>query len=99
FIYFISSRSRNTRSKRDWSSDVCSSDLIDTIHHIQAGACIPSDHDGGCVIHTSDRTLCSNRRRLLIIHLDEFHTASNRIGFSYTLNRFFIRKSHSWHLL
>src|SRR5699024_1614735 len=26
-IYFISSRSRHTRSKRDWSSDVCSSDL------------------------------------------------------------------------
>src|SRR5699024_10350719 len=24
---FVSSRSRNTRSKRDWSSDVCSSDL------------------------------------------------------------------------
>src|SRR5699024_11668295 len=24
---FISSRSRHTRSKRDWSSDVCSSDL------------------------------------------------------------------------
>src|SRR5699024_11804387 len=25
--YFISSRRRHTRSKRDWSSDVCSSDL------------------------------------------------------------------------
>src|SRR5699024_8169784 len=27
FIFFYSSRRRNTRSKRDWSSDVCSSDL------------------------------------------------------------------------
>src|SRR5699024_11390828 len=28
-IFFFSSRRRHTRSKRDWSSDVCSSDLFD----------------------------------------------------------------------
>src|SRR5699024_12004438 len=28
FHFFFSSRRRHTRSKRDWSSDVCSSDLI-----------------------------------------------------------------------
>src|SRR5207249_7318519 len=28
--FFFSSRRRHTRSKRDWSSDVCSSDLIVT---------------------------------------------------------------------
>src|SRR5699024_11782291 len=28
-IFFFSSRRRHTRSKRDWSSDVCSSDLAD----------------------------------------------------------------------
>src|SRR5438067_1753237 len=28
-LFFFSSRRRHTRSKRDWSSDVCSSDLID----------------------------------------------------------------------
>src|SRR5699024_11997466 len=27
-VFFFSSRRRHTRSKRDWSSDVCSSDLI-----------------------------------------------------------------------
>src|SRR5699024_11352775 len=27
-IFFFSSRRRHTRSKRDWSSDVCSSDLV-----------------------------------------------------------------------
>src|SRR5699024_12039293 len=27
-VFFFSSRKRHTRSKRDWSSDVCSSDLI-----------------------------------------------------------------------
>src|SRR5437868_12899545 len=28
FFFFFSSRRRHTRSKRDWSSDVCSSDLL-----------------------------------------------------------------------
>src|SRR5699024_11285821 len=30
WIFFFSSRRRHTSSKRDWSSDVCSSDLIDS---------------------------------------------------------------------
>src|SRR5699024_12116646 len=30
FLFFFSSRRRHTRSKRDWSSDVCSSDLLPT---------------------------------------------------------------------
>src|SRR5699024_11937910 len=37
---FCSSRRRHTRSKRDWSSDVCSSDLRDTgesINEMQRG--------------------------------------------------------------
>src|SRR2546422_9405676 len=29
FFFFFSSRRRHTRCSRDWSSDVCSSDLID----------------------------------------------------------------------
>src|SRR5437868_7234563 len=29
-FFFFSSRRRHTRSKRDWSSDVCSSDLLTT---------------------------------------------------------------------
>src|SRR5205809_2529912 len=28
FIFFFSSRRRHTRCSRDWSSDVCSSDLV-----------------------------------------------------------------------
>src|SRR2546421_8770203 len=28
FVFFFSSRRRHTRSDRDWSSDVCSSDLL-----------------------------------------------------------------------
>src|SRR5690606_40014845 len=30
FMFFFSSRRRHTRFSRDWSSDVCSSDLADT---------------------------------------------------------------------
>src|SRR6266513_4342087 len=31
-FFCFSSRRRHTRSKRDWSSDVCSSDLIDGVY-------------------------------------------------------------------
>src|SRR5438067_347220 len=41
FFFFFSSRRRHTRSKRDWSSDVCSSDLetgvADALHNLTAG--------------------------------------------------------------
>src|SRR5699024_11574267 len=35
FLFFFSSRRRHTRSKRDWSSDVCSSDLGSRHHREQ----------------------------------------------------------------
>src|SRR5207247_5866332 len=31
-LFFFSSRRRHTRSTRDWSSDVCSSDLFPVLH-------------------------------------------------------------------
>src|SRR5207247_5623512 len=31
-LFFFSSRRRHTRSTRDWSSDVCSSDLAGVVH-------------------------------------------------------------------
>src|SRR5438067_4268013 len=46
FVFFFSSRRRHTRSKRDWSSDVCSSDLWNgrslrmTRHHQAAVAAL-----------------------------------------------------------
>src|SRR5215813_14949860 len=33
FFFFFSSRRRHTRCGRDWSSDVCSSDLADTLRY------------------------------------------------------------------
>src|SRR5699024_7281644 len=44
FFFFFSSRRRHTRSKRDWSSDVCSSDLIDELgDDLPTAFCISSD--------------------------------------------------------
>src|SRR5690625_6345901 len=40
--FFFSSRRRHTRWPRDWSSDVCSSDLVDVI-----GFCLPADQKIG----------------------------------------------------
>src|SRR5438105_11564868 len=34
FFFFFSSRRRHTRSTRDWSSDVCSSDLMSLEWHM-----------------------------------------------------------------
>src|SRR5690625_7652221 len=37
FIFFFSSRRRHTRWPRDWSSDVCSSDLLSLVDSVPAG--------------------------------------------------------------
>src|SRR5204863_6428908 len=41
FFFFFSSRRRHTRSLRDWSSDVCSSDLLDRFAVEQRGLVTP----------------------------------------------------------
>src|SRR5699024_11959430 len=43
-VFFFSSRRRHTRSKRDWSSDVCSSDLAEVVDAAAARL-----RDGGTV--------------------------------------------------
>src|SRR5690349_21862100 len=40
FFFFFSSRRRHTRSLRDWSSDVCSSDLVDSAFSFAAAIAI-----------------------------------------------------------
>src|SRR5207249_5070906 len=37
YTFFFSSRRRHTRSKRDWSSDVCSSDLVHECQQLAHG--------------------------------------------------------------
>src|SRR5206468_8196369 len=45
-VFFFSSRRRHTRSDRDWSSDVCSSDLL-RLHCYGARNAADSRHRGG----------------------------------------------------
>src|SRR5256884_1972202 len=61
FIFFFSSRRRHTRCSRDWSSDVCSSDLDDRGIFLPAGDAL----HGKCKLRCAgDRAeLCSRRHR------------------------------------
>src|SRR5271167_4183478 len=70
FFFFFSSRRRHTRSKRDWSSDVCSSDLSPGAI-IEPGEAIRGDqgadhHDGqetaGVEAHANRGTCCLHRK-------------------------------------
>src|SRR5690349_23746393 len=57
FFFFFSSRRRHTRSLRDWSSDVCSSDLVEhrdakELDQLSGGG----RHQGACArIRATDR--------------------------------------------
>src|SRR5699024_11714906 len=42
-IFFFSSRRRHTRSKRDWSSDVCSSDLLGNLRKLAVADLAPEN--------------------------------------------------------
>src|SRR5690606_39754174 len=50
----LSSSSRHTGFSRDWSSDVCSSDLDDAIHLVHSA---PEKISGHCVTSTPDSSL------------------------------------------
>src|SRR5438874_4751616 len=57
FYFFFSSRRRHTRSLRDWSSDVCSSDLEPRRRHAQRARPPSGSHEGfgpRSEEHTSD---------------------------------------------
>src|SRR5437868_10676498 len=49
-IFFFSSRRRHTRSKRDWSSDVCSSDLRASVEARRQGEEPPDDGYRGAYV-------------------------------------------------
>src|SRR5437868_10016303 len=54
FFFFFSSRRRHTRSKRDWSSDVCSSDLVSFAASTRSRSTPPSSSK------RSDRPTCGS---------------------------------------
>src|SRR5258707_9472459 len=58
-FFFFSSRRRHTRYWRDWSSDVCSSDL----HHVGLGLLTPADvHHGLAQQRVAARARSEERR-------------------------------------
>src|SRR5687768_18073300 len=46
FVFFFSSRRRHTRCSRDWSSDVCSSDLRATSRKFKRARRVPRRENG-----------------------------------------------------
>src|SRR5215467_8030579 len=76
FFFFFSSRRRHTRLQGDWSSDVCSSDLVGEMHCL---AHVVSDEDHGLgrappdakelILHQAAR-LCIERTERLIHQQD-----------------------------
>src|SRR5690349_23597742 len=61
-VFFFSSRRRHTRSLRDWSSDVCSSDLADGTFEdvsVKAGVNDPEKYYGfsSAFVHVNDDKL------------------------------------------
>src|SRR5699024_11488856 len=59
-FFFFSSRRRHTRSKRDWSSDVCSSDLHRFNHMVKRYNDIYRVQMPNITPHVCRHTYCSN---------------------------------------
>src|SRR3712207_9126596 len=55
-MFFFSSRRRHTRYWRDWSSDVCSSDLIAHEHGLLRAILLDQGADGGAFVRPDGRT-------------------------------------------
>src|SRR6266542_3826942 len=63
FFFFFSSRRRHTRCYRDWSSDVCSSDLLRLPGGSQAKRHFRVEKIPGDPTHTRIKTLPEDDRR------------------------------------
>src|SRR6266513_4438101 len=66
--FFFSSRRRHTSSKRDWSSDVCSSDLGE---HVQVAAALDVGHPGALGLGGDDRQRMVVVRAVLVAELEQ----------------------------
>src|SRR5699024_11870455 len=69
YFSFFSSRRRHTRSKRDWSSDVCSSDL-------KFARCLQRRF--GIIPHVTDKNYITNSYH---VHVTEPIDAFSKLGF------------------
>src|SRR5207248_8006946 len=62
-VFFFSSRRRHTRSYGDWSSDVCSSDLVRGHHPIEPPEYLLLDLE--VLVHLLDDDVRAGERRVL----------------------------------
>src|SRR5207249_8495417 len=75
YFFFFSSRRRHTRSKRDWSSDVCSSDLEGLAERYGIEQALELDR----TIKVLDPERDSFRREALLLHR-ESRSEERRVG-------------------
>src|SRR2546428_1786235 len=68
--FFFSSRRRHTRSDRDWSSDVCSSDLVSWNRF--------ADHDKTMLIGSSDTAPADAGKLNVTVHHNVFASIGQR---------------------
>src|SRR5258707_8112401 len=77
FLFFFSSRRRHTRYWRDWSSDVCSSDLDGPVWRTRSRACSQRDRSS-FVFQPSSRPLPSSKEDevpILLYSSDKLRTS------------------------
>src|SRR2546422_10089332 len=85
FCFFFSSRSRHTRCSRDWSSDVCSSDLARAFAAEGAGVVVAD------LAETADATAAEIRRsggRAVAVRGDVSRSADMRVLAERSLREF-----------
>src|SRR5690554_7246668 len=69
FIFFFSSRRRHTRCGRDWSSDVCSSDLqalVEAFKRVRTGRANPAILDDVFVDYYGNPTPISQMANVIV---------------------------------
>src|SRR5207302_7272297 len=85
FFFFFSSRRRHTRFSRDWSSDVCSSDLVRVpdgtkrIELVRAGDVVMTVGPDGGTGRAAVQTVFTSTNRLLEVRTDR-GTVTTKIG-------------------
>src|SRR3989442_12002863 len=81
-FFFFSSRRRHTRCGRDWSSDVCSSDLCTRRSRVLLAYLALGTADVGALIHSAvafaAAWFAGERTRLRRVQLDELRDRADR---------------------
>src|SRR5690606_40739642 len=88
FLFFFSSRRRHTRFSRDWSSDVCSSDLENRGERGDIGACLGGQRAARrtmFVIATGAGVVGREHRADIAVAVEHFRSEERRVGKSVEL--------------